>query len=177
MDTATKKQERDRKAIERSNRPTRYGTRKGRRMLARAGFACLALLWADAAVSWALAPSDAAMYTNLAAILIAFPVGFWVFGNLVPATRGTVGLAEHLLDERQVSERLRAHAIAHRLGLGLLVVVFATVMSAMPGEGRASHVAGAAVLLLFFALLFSVALLPYLIIAWRLPDSPPEDEE
>ncbi|WP_067481479.1 hypothetical protein [Actinomadura hibisca] len=163
--------------IEESRLPAESFTRHHRRRLAATAGACLALLWANAGVSLALAPSDAAMYTNFAVLAVILPVGLWAYGRIIVTTRGTVGLPAHLLDERQAAERINAHGTAHRATLVLLLLCLAAVMSLMPGEGYTERLPGAAAVLLFVALIATVAALPALIIAWRLPDAPPDDED
>ncbi|MGI5167936.1 hypothetical protein ACQEU3_26660 [Spirillospora sp. CA-253888] len=163
--------------IEQSRLPAESFTRRRRRRYALVMAACLALLWANAGVSMALAPSDAAMYTCFAVLAVIVPAGLWAYGRIIVTTRGTVGLPAHLLDERQAAERINAHGTAHRITLALLVVSLAAVMSLMPGEGYTERLPGAAAVLLFFALIATVAVLPALIIAWRLPDAPPDDED
>jgi MFS family permease len=160
--------------------PARFATRDGRRRLVAAGAGILALLWVNTAVSWVLAPSDTAMFTCFAILGIVLLAGGWVWHALTLSTRGTIGLPEHLLDERQAKERLRAHAVAHRLTILLLFVTYFIVLQALP-EGRDENttgVASAAVALLFLALLATVWAMPLLAAAWRLPDPPPpEDDE
>jgi hypothetical protein len=153
-----------------------FAGQRARRRLVGAGAAVLALLWIDTAVCWALAPSDAAMYTTLAVLAVVILAGAWVWGTLFQATRGTVGLPEHLLDERQVRERLSAHATAHRLTAALLLATYFFVVVLMLPKGESSAIPGAALTVLFLSLVATVWALPMLVVAWRLPDPPADDE-
>ncbi|MFC9972213.1 hypothetical protein ACFVH6_15145 [Spirillospora sp. NPDC127200] len=177
MKPRNEREARQLRRIEQSRLPAEYSARRWRRRYALVMAACLALLWVNTGVSWALAPSDAAMYTNFAVLAVTVPVGLWAYGRIIVTTRGTVGLPAHLLDERQTAERVNAHGTAHRITLALLVLSFAAVINMMPGEGYSEQLPGAAAVLLFFALVGTVAVLPALIVAWRLPDPPPDDED
>ncbi|MFF5259127.1 hypothetical protein ACFY4C_09280 [Actinomadura viridis] len=153
--------------------PARVAHRGGRRAMVGAGAGCLALLWVNTAVSWVLAPSDTAMFTNFAVLGVFAPAAVFVWRTLSLATRGSTALPLHLLDERQRDERLRAHAVAQRLTLLLLFVTYFVVLQALRDDG----VPSAAVALLFLALLATVAALPLLVAAWRAPDAPAEDDQ
>lgn len=148
--------------------PARFADQRGRRQLVGAGAGLIGLLWIDAAVCWALAPSDTAMFTTLAVMAVTVLAGAWVWGTLFLSTRGTVGLPEHLLDERQLKERLRAHAMAHRLTLLLVFITYFAV--SLAGEFPA-----AALTVLFFSLLATIWALPMLVAAWRMTDPPADD--
>ncbi|GLZ15136.1 hypothetical protein Acsp04_53710 [Actinomadura sp. NBRC 104425] len=152
----------------------RYQTRKGRRRLVVAAAGCLGLMWAAAVVCWYLAPSTAAMVTTFVLCGLALVVGAQLWGMLHIVTRGTASLPEHLLDERQVRERLSAHPIAHRLTLLLLLAVFLAVGLALQEERP--EVPSAAAVVLLFALMATVWSLPMLVTAWRMADPPPEEE-
>ncbi|GAA4127734.1 hypothetical protein [Actinomadura keratinilytica] len=152
----------------------RYRTRQARRRLVAAAAGCLGLLWAAAVVCWFLAPSTAAMITTFVLCGLALAAGAQLWGMLHIVTRGTVSLPEHLLDERQVRERLSAHPVAHRLTLALLFVVFFAVSLALRQERP--EVPGAAAVVLLFALMATVWSLPMLVTAWRMADPPPEEE-
>ncbi|MEW2356177.1 hypothetical protein [Spirillospora sp. NPDC029432] len=152
-----------------------YAGRAGRRRAVVLGAALLALLWANAAVSWKLAPSDAAMYTCFAILAVVVAAGVVLWRALTIGTRGTVGLPQHLLDERQREDRLWAHAAAHRLTLLLLFAVYLGTFMA-GSDDVIEKVPSAAVVLAGLALLATVAMLPTLAVAWRLTD-PPEDDE
>lgn len=156
--------------------PARFAGRRGRRQLVGAGVGVLALLWIDTAVCWILAPSDVAMYTTFAVMAVALLAGSWIWGTLFLSTRGTIGLPEHLLDERQLKEQLRAHAAAHRLTLLLLFITYFVVLLALP-EGDTPAIPAAALTVLFLSLVVTVWALPMLAAAWRLPDPPADDDE
>lgn len=156
--------------------PARYADRRGRRRLVVAGAAALGLLWVNTAVSWVLAPSTTAMVTCFVILAVVGLAGAWIWGTLSVSTRGTVGLPARLLDERQAKERLDAHARAHRLTLALLFVTYFAVMAALPDDGQHAGIPSAALVLLFAALMATVAALPSLVVAWRMPDPPADDE-
>jgi len=178
MEPRNKREERLLKAYAQEP-PARYAGRAGRRRLVTAGAGLVGLLWVNTAVSWVLAPSTAAMVTCFVILAILGTAGAWVWYALALSTRGTVGLPEHLLDERQAKERLRAHAVAHKLTLLLLSVTYFIVTLALPEGSRedVTDLGSAAVALLFFALLVTVWALPLLAAAWGLPDPPPADDE
>jgi hypothetical protein len=156
--------------------PARYADQRGRRRLVIAGAGALGLLWVNTAVSWALAPSTTAMVTCFVILAVVLLAGAWVGGTLSLSTRGTVGLPAHLLDERQAKERLHAHARAHRLTLMLLFVTYFAVVMALPDDGQHAGIPSAALALLFAALMATVAALPSLVVAWRMPDTPADDD-
>ncbi|MDL4818709.1 hypothetical protein [Actinomadura opuntiae] len=152
--------------------PSWYATRRRRRGLAAAGLAGLAMIWAGTVVSWHLAPSDTAMVVTVTLLAVSVAVTLPVVSLLNIATRGTMSLAEHRLDERQVADRLRAFTAAHRIMLGVLVAVVVAVMAS--GTDR---VPMAAVVVGVVALFETHMLLPVLVAGWRLPDPPPDDED
>ncbi|MFA1539616.1 hypothetical protein [Actinomadura monticuli] len=155
--------------------PARYARRRPRRILAGAGAVTLGLFWVDAAVSWALAPSDTAMIANFVILGVLVVVGFPLAGQLIAVTRGLISKREHELDERQLVARLRAFASAHRATTFVLVAVLVATMIA-DRDGRESQIPGAAVFLILFALLATHVLLPLVVAAWQAAD-PPDDEE
>jgi hypothetical protein len=156
--------------------PARYADQRGRRRLVIAGAGALALLWVNTAVSWVLAPSTTAMVTSFVILAVVGLAGAWMWGTLSLSTRGTVGLPEHLLDERQAKDRLHAHARAHRLTLALLFVTYFAVMLVLPDDEQHAGIPSAALVLLFAALMATVAALPSLVVAWRMPDPPADDD-
>jgi hypothetical protein len=105
---------------------------------------------------------------------IALVIGMWVYGTLTIVSGVSGRIPEHLMDERQLQQRYRAHADAHRLTLLLVFVTFFLVMAMM---GDDDHVPAAALVVLFFALLSTVAALPVLVATWKMPDPPAADEE
>ncbi|MEU6035786.1 hypothetical protein ABZ801_10285 [Actinomadura sp. NPDC047616] len=153
----------------------RYQTRERRRRLVVAAGGCLGLMWAAAVVCWFLAPSTAAMVTTFVLWGLALALGTQLWGMIHIVTRGTASLPVHLLDERQIRERLSAHPIAHRLTLLLLLVVFFVVGLALRGDKP--EVPSAAATVLLFALMATVWSLPMLVTAWRMSDPPPEEED
>jgi len=156
--------------------PARYARRRPRRILAGAGAVTLGLFWVDAAVSWALAPSDTAMIANFVILGVLVVVGFPLAGQLIAVTRGLISKREHELDERQLGARLRAFASAHRATTFVLVAVLVATMVA-DRDGRESQIPGAAVFLILFALLATHVLLPLVVAAWQAADPPADDDE
>jgi uncharacterized membrane protein YbhN (UPF0104 family) len=170
--------QRDVKMLARIQRevPARYADQRGRRRLVVTGAVALGLLWVNTAVSWVLAPSTTAMVTCFVILAVVALAGAWAGGTLSLSTRGTVGLPAHLLDERQAKERLHGHATAHRLTLMLLFVTYFVVMMALPDDEQHAGIPSAALVLLFAALIATVAALPSLVVAWRMPDPPADDD-
>ncbi|MFB4310774.1 hypothetical protein [Actinomadura sp. GTD37] len=155
--------------------PARYARQRPRRMLAGAGAVTLGLLWVDAAVSWALAPSDTAMIVNFVICGVLVVVGIPLAGQLIAVTRGLTSKRERELDERQLTARLRAFATAHRATTYVLIAVLAATMIA-DRDGRESQIPGAALFLILFALLATHVLLPLVVAAWQTADPPAEEE-
>ncbi|QXJ24777.1 hypothetical protein AGRA3207_006170 [Actinomadura graeca] len=152
-----------------------HATRRRRRAAVVAGLAAVAMPWAACVVSWNHAPGDTATYATIALLCLSAVVAVPVIGVLGAATRGTTSLSERGLDERQVAERLRAHTVAHRIMLAVLVVVAAVVLGT--GDGREAHIPMAAIADGVVALFLTHLLLPVLVAGWRQPDPPPDDEE
>lgn len=156
-------------------RPERF-TRAYRKRLVLTAAVLLALLWADVPAVYLLAPSTTAMVTTFV-VWALVAVGWCVVqARLFAVTRGAVGLPDHLLDERQKSEKLRARALAHRGTLVLLLLAYFGVTYAAAGDANILDVPAATFPMPFVALFATVAALPSLILAWRLPDPPAEDE-
>ncbi|MFE9766094.1 hypothetical protein ACFYPC_16470 [Streptomyces sp. NPDC005808] len=155
----------------------RYAGRRPRRVLAVAGGSCLGLLWVDAAVSWALAPSDTAMIVNFVVLGVMLVVGVPLAGRLLATTRGMISRREHELDERELAGRLRAFSTAHRSSTVVMVLLWAVIMFATHGDGRDSQIPGAALILILFALLVTHALLPLIVATWQIPDPPADEDE
>lgn len=155
--------------------PSWYATRGRRRTLAGALVTALALVWADAAIVWNLGGTGTAFTLNLGLVGAALLLGLPTVTLLNAATRGTVDLAEHKLDERQVAERLRAQSITHRAMTAILGTALVATALATWGEGGDSTVPGMAVSLMTVALIMTHFNLPLVIAGWRLPDAPAED--
>ncbi|MFC5184703.1 hypothetical protein [Actinomadura harenae] len=155
--------------------PSRYATQSGRRGLVYTSIVCLALFYASAVVCWALAPSDAAMYVTFACDGIGLVLGALVLGRMFVVTRGTTRLPDHLLDERQAMEKLRAHSTSHRLTLLLLFATMLLIELGMTSEG--DHSPSAAVVVTFVALVVTVWVLPLLVTTWRMPDPIPDEDD
>jgi hypothetical protein len=172
MGTRWKRARKD--AVEKEVLPSWHATRRRRRVLAGAGAAAIAMVWAGTVVSWNLAPSDTAMYWTIGLLVAAVAITLPVIVVLNAATRGTVSLAEAQLDERQVTERLRAYTVAHQVTLVLLAVVVVAVMS-VPGD-RGTFVPIAAVVTGIVSLFLTHLLMPVLVAGWRQADPPPDDE-
>lgn len=175
MTTPRTKREEKLLAALQSEVPARYATQGGRRNLVLVGIACLALFYVSAVVCWALAPSDTAMYTTFACDGIGLVAGALILGRMIIVTRGTTRLPDHLLDERQAVEKLRAHSAAHRLTLLLLFVVMLGIELGMTSDG--DHSPSAAVVVTFGALLVTVAALPLLVSTWRMSDPVPDEDD
>ncbi|MEU5884602.1 hypothetical protein [Spirillospora sp. NPDC047279] len=154
----------------------RYTTRRSRRTLAGLGAAVLSLLWVDAAVSWVLAPSDAAMITNFVVLGVLLVVGIPVAGQLVATTRGVTAKREHELDERQLTARLQAFRTAHK-GTSVVMLAVVLVTSVADRDGRDSQIPGAALFLILFALLVTHLLLPLVVAGWQSPDPLPDEDD
>lgn len=156
--------------------PARYARRRPRRVLAGTGVVLLGLLWVDAAVSWVLAPSDAAAITNFLIFLVLLAAGIPLWARLHAVTRGMTSRRERDLDERQLTARLRAFATAHQATTLVLLVVLLVTMNA-GRDGRESQIPGAALFLILFALMVTHISLPLVVSAWQLPDPPDDGEE
>lgn len=156
--------------------PARYARRRARRTLAGTGAVMLGLFWVDAAVSWALAPSDTAMIVNFVILGVLVVGGIPLAGQLIAVTRGLTSRRERELDERQLTARLRAFATSHRATTAVMVAVLAATMIA-DRDGRESQIPGAALFLILFALLATHTLLPLVVAAWQTADPPPADDE
>ncbi|MGI5203494.1 hypothetical protein ACQEU6_18220 [Spirillospora sp. CA-108201] len=156
--------------------PARYARLRARRTLAGTGAVMLGLFWVDAAVSWALAPSDTAMIVNFVILGVLVVGGIPLAGQLIAVTRGLTSRRERELDERQLTARLRAFTTSHRATTAVMVAVLAATMIA-DRDGRESQIPGAALFLILFALLATHTLLPLVVAAWQTPDPPPADDE
>ncbi|WP_432924560.1 hypothetical protein ACQPZZ_29905 [Microbispora sp. CA-135349] len=165
------------RAMEEERLVALHRTRRRRRLLVVAGAASVLLLWADAAVSWAIAPSDTAVRVNLVLLVVMAAIYIPVVTALNSATRGLASLPESRLDERQAAERFRAHTYANRVMRLVLGALAVFVVVATWDEGEKPQIPGAAVFLGVFALLWTHFLLPLLVAGWRLPDPPPDDDQ
>ncbi|WP_182882949.1 hypothetical protein [Microbispora sp. H10949] len=153
-----------------------YRTRARRRLLVASGATGLLMMWADAVVTWRIAPSDAAVVADFVLLALMLVLYLPAVTALNAATRGLASLPERRLDERQVAERLRAYTKANTLMRVVLTVVLAVVFAVMWGGGRTAQVPAAAVVLVLVALWLTHLILPLLVAGWRLPDPPPDDE-
>ncbi|MEU6427785.1 hypothetical protein ABZ860_17995 [Microbispora sp. NPDC046973] len=154
-----------------------YRTRARRRLLVATGATGLLVMWADAVVSWYIAPSETAVTVNFVLLAVALVCYLPAVTTLNAATRGLASLPERHLDERQVVERLRAYTGANTLMRLILTVVAALVLAAMWGDGPAAGVPGAAVALGLIAVWLTHLVLPLLVAGWRLPDPPPDEPD
>ncbi|MGI5155629.1 hypothetical protein [Microbispora sp. CA-102843] len=154
-----------------------YRTRARRRLLVASGATGLLMMWADAVVSWRIAPSDTAVTVDL--VLLALMLVFYLpaVTALNAATRGLASLPERRLDERQVAERLRAYTKANTLMRVVLTVVVMAVFASMWGDGREAAAPAAAVILGLAALWLTHLILPLLVAGWRMPDPPPDEPD
>jgi len=152
-----------------------YRTRRRRRILVLLVAAGLALVWAWAILSWAIAPEETPLAADLA--LLAGMLLLYLPGvtALNAATRGSLELPERYLDERQLGERLRAVHTAHRLGT--LPPAVLAVAALVVGWGREATVPVSVVFLLLLALALTHFVLPLLVAGWRMSDPPADEEE
>ncbi|GAA4233319.1 hypothetical protein FHR32_000601 [Streptosporangium album] len=154
-----------------------YATRRNRRLLAGAGAGSAGLIWVSAIVCWYLAPSDLAMWTTFALGGSALVIYIVVYSALVGATRGVVGLAERYLDERQSLERQKAQADARRGTTAVLIALGAMLSFAVSGAEMTIRIPSAAIVMLMYAVVTTHLILPSLLMGWRMPDPPPDDED
>ncbi|MEV4293607.1 hypothetical protein [Microbispora rosea] len=163
-------------AVKRALPPVWYGTRRGRRTTTLVGVAALALLWANPVTCWFLAPGATARWLTLGATAVALVIYSGVFAVLIAATDGVVGLTEEDLDERQLAERRRSYALAHRLtaymlgGAALLVGIVASAHDILEGPSVAAFT-------FLIAAWASHKVIPHLVACWCLSDAPPSDDE
>ncbi|GAA2414084.1 hypothetical protein GCM10010420_49530 [Streptomyces glaucosporus] len=160
----------DRRMLRLMNDPRHQGvhaTRARRRGLVAAHVA-LTAAWLAALLSVADHGWTAA--AALAAVTLAWCV---VTGMLNLATRGLLELRTRVLDERQLAERGRAFAIAHRAFLALQLATLLWVFLAYRGDGQVSArvLAGTVVVLLA-----THWLLPLWSAALIARDAPAEDD-
>ncbi|MCG5219834.1 hypothetical protein [Streptosporangium sp. KLBMP 9127] len=152
-------------------------TRRKRRRLAGAGVLALALQWTSIPVIWFAAPSDLARNITISSLAISLMIYLPVVSLLNVATKGSTGLAEHLLDERQVIERRRAITVAHRATTWVLGGLFLTAALVTNRATQDTMTIPTAIIYpLAFVLWLTHYVLPLLIAGWRLPDPPPEDD-
>ena len=156
-------------------RPVHF-TRGHRRRVVSVAAVLAALLWANVPVVYLLAPSTTAMTITFVLWAVVIAGCLLAYYRLVPATHGAVGLPDALLDEWQRAERLHARSLAHRATLVLIFVGYFVVMLASPDGDTLSAFPSAVLPMPFVALIVTVGLLPSLILAWRLPDPPPEED-
>ncbi|MFJ8588203.1 hypothetical protein ACIRD2_26645 [Streptomyces sp. NPDC093595] len=96
-------------------------------------------------------------------------------GAINGATRGLLELRDRMLDERQLHERDRVRAVAHRITLGMLVSVAAvTGLAAWLGGIRFD---GALLFPVLFALLVVHWMLPAWVACLRVQDDAPDEAD
>ncbi|GLW08015.1 hypothetical protein Misp01_31450 [Microtetraspora sp. NBRC 13810] len=153
-------------------------TRAKRQRLVVAGAGALALLWAGLVVIWFLAPSDTARNVYISMLFVAFAIGVFVVGVLQQATGGITTLSPGRLDERQLDERNRAYTTAHlATTAGLVVLVALSLQAGRTSGGLTITIPLALIYPGAFTLAVTHLFLPLLIVGWRLPDPPPDDED
>ncbi|MET8050941.1 hypothetical protein ABZU75_25405 [Streptosporangium sp. NPDC005286] len=162
--------------MQRDYLPSWYATRGRRRLLASAVVLATSLLWVDAAISWAVPRDDRSALAGLALLAIAMVVYLPAVTLLNVATRGVVELRERDLDERQVGERLRTVAIAHRVTTGILVALATVAIGVGIARGRDHSLPWDALVSVTIALFLTHFVLPLIISGWRLPDPPNDDD-
>ncbi|MTE20639.1 hypothetical protein F0L17_16290 [Streptomyces sp. TRM43335] len=148
-----------------------YATRARRRGLVTAHVALSAALLG---ALWAL-PGDHGwpLYAVLPALLVLLAVWCTITGALNLATRGLLELRARVLDERQLADRGRVLAVAHRASLALqLAVLFGLYLAHAHGDARLSV---PFLLGTLFALLVAHWLLPLWIATLTAPDDPADD--
>lgn len=142
------------------------------------GVAVLALLWAGLVVIALYAPSDLARNVYLSMFGASIVIGVPVVGWLNTATRGTTSLSEHYLDERQIAERRKAYATAHKVTTVMFAVLFLLALNWVSDDGQFVVTVPLALIgPLALTVLVTHAVMPLLIAGWRLTDPPPDDEE
>ncbi|AXE28031.1 hypothetical protein C0216_31500 (plasmid) [Streptomyces globosus] len=108
----------------------------------------------------------------LFAMLAVLPLWVVATGAINGATRGLLELRSRMLDERQLAERDRVHAVAHR-STGLLLLLAAA------GVGAAGWFGGLQVEGLVAPVLFAALTVHWLMPLWvaglRIQDDPAED--
>jgi hypothetical protein len=127
-------------------------------------------------VCFYLAPSITAMWITFALAGIASVIYVVFYSALIGATRGTVGLAERYLDERQARERQKIQAAAHRATTVIILASGVSLSFAMGRGEKFIQISSSTVLLIMLAMYATHAILPSLLAAWRLPDPLPDDE-
>ncbi|WP_405139580.1 hypothetical protein OG589_23550 [Sphaerisporangium sp. NBC_01403] len=170
----------DQKRIEDARRGMRffwYGTRRGRRGTVVLGGVALATLWTSSIVCWFLAPSDTAMWTTFALMGAGLMIYLWVFAVLAVASGGVVGMADGRLDERQLTERRRVYALAHRGTSWMLGISLVVSFLLMDDGDHVLRIPTAALFMFLMAAWTTHMIMPHLVAGWRLPDPPPDDDE
>ncbi|GGL18344.1 hypothetical protein [Planomonospora parontospora] len=157
--------------------PGWYATQGRRRLLAAAGAFSLALAWAMAGVVWIIGPDGGTRWIVFALMAVMAVVYFPAVTLMNVATRGMTALTERNLDERQVGERLRATAVAHRLMTRLLAALACLTLGVGLLRGREHMVPGSTLLYLSLAVALTHFVLPLIVSCWRMPDPPPDDED
>ncbi|RBQ19821.1 hypothetical protein DP939_14020 [Spongiactinospora rosea] len=160
-------------AMQQDVAPAWYATRARRHALVGAHGVALALLWA-AAVLWLFSLEGHGRWGTMlivAGLVIAVPT----ISLLNLATRGTTALAEESLDERQLADRMRAMATAHRGTMIMLALVAAGALATGLAAGHDLSLPVTGVLQLTITIGLTHMMLPLLVSAWRLPDPPAED--
>ncbi|WP_432067880.1 hypothetical protein [Streptomyces sp. C10-9-1] len=129
------------------------------------------LLTAVGFAAWALTIFGDARWP-LFAMLAVLPLWVVATGVINGATRGLLELRRRMLDERQLAERDRVHAVAHRI-TGLLLLLVAV------GAGAAGWIGGVqvegVVVPVLFAALAVHLLTPLWVAGLRIQDDPAED--
>ncbi|WP_397560547.1 hypothetical protein [Spongiactinospora sp. 9N601] len=153
--------------------PSWYATRTRRHALVGAHGVALALLW-TAAVLW-LFSMEGGGRVGTVLIVAGLALAIPTISLLNLATRGTTALAEESLDERQLADRMRAMATAHRGTMIMLAIVGAGALVTGLIAGRELSLPVTGVLQLTIATGLTHMMLPLLVSAWQLPDPPAED--
>jgi hypothetical protein len=135
------------------------------------------MIWISAIVCFHLAPSITAMWITFALAGIASVTYVVFYSALIGATRGTVGLSERYLDERQSRERQKIQADARRGTMWILIALGVSLSLAVPGDELIVRIPSAAITVLVLAVIATHMILPSLLTAWRLPDPLPDDED
>ncbi|GGK64408.1 hypothetical protein Ppa06_18850 [Planomonospora parontospora subsp. parontospora] len=157
--------------------PGWYATRGRRRLLAATGAFSLGLAWAMAGVVWVAGPDEGARWIVLTLLAVMLVIYLPAVTLMNVATRGMTALTERNLDERQVGERLRATAVAHRLMTRLLAALACLTLVVGLLRGREHMVPGSTLLYLSLAVALTHFVLPLIVSCWRMPDPPPDDED
>ncbi|MFJ9646429.1 hypothetical protein ACWEPM_11675 [Streptomyces sp. NPDC004244] len=129
------------------------------------------LLTAAGFAAWATTIFSDARWP-LFAMLAVLPLWMVATGVINGATRGLLELRSRMLDERQLAERDRVHAVAHRItGVLLLLAAVGAGAAGWLGDVRVEGLVSP----VLFAVLTVHLLMPLWVAGLRIQDDPTED--